>query len=330
MGRASTWADPVILKLAQSEFIPVAADDWYQRRRQDDEGEFFRKVADQGPRKGQGGSTRQGVYAFTATGKLLGYRNHPDPDVMRKFVVDSLKAWQKLPAKERMPDAVQVAERVNVDKQYQRELPSGGAVVNVYTRILDKEANGDLTVGSCKFPGGDKPAHDHLWLLPEDIGALLPVSVQPGANFEVPERLALRIARFHLVDNTRGEPPFWGRAHVQSGKLTATVEKVDGDKVALKLEGQFLLASKAEGRNDRGFDVHLLGHVRGNRAARKLEKFDLVALGDHWGEGPFTRGARPGRTPLGVVFELSEGTSPADRVPPQAAREWSNYERAER
>ena len=61
MGRALTWADPKIIDLAQNHFIPVAADDWYQRRRQDDEGEFFRKVADQGPRKGQGGGTRQGM-----------------------------------------------------------------------------------------------------------------------------------------------------------------------------------------------------------------------------------------------------------------------------
>jgi hypothetical protein len=330
VGRALTWADPVILKLAQNDFIPVAADDWYQRRRQDDEGAFFRKVADQGPRKGEGGDTRQGIYVFTATGTLLGYRNHPDPKVMRSFIVEALKAWHKLPARERMPDAVQVAERVNVDEQYRRTLPAGGAAVNVYTRILDKTGAGDLCVGSCKFTGGDKPAHDHLWLLPEDLRALLPKDARSGATFEVPQRLALRIARFHLVDNTRGEPPFWGRAQVQSGKLTATVEKVDGDNVELKLEGRYLLATKLEGRGDRGFDVHLLGYVRGNRAAQKLERFDVVALGDHWGEGPFTRGARPGRTPLGVVFELSDGTSPADRVPPQAAREWTKYEGAER
>jgi hypothetical protein len=315
--------------MAQHDFIPVAADDWYQRRRQDDEGEFFRKVADQGPRKGDGGGTRQGVYALTATGKLLGYRNHPDPDVMRKFITDALKAWHKLPAEQRAPQAVQVAERARVDKQFQRELPPGGAVVNVFTRILDND-DGALAVGSCKFPGGDRSAHDHLWLLPDDLRTLLPEAAQAGATFEVPQRLALRIARFHLVDNTRGEPPFWGRAHVQTGKLTATVEKADGDTIHVKLEGHYLLATKAEGKNDRGFDVHLLGHVQGNRATRKLEKFDLVALGDHWGQGPYTRGARPGRSPLGVVFELSDGSSPADRVPPQAAREWQGYERAER
>ena len=47
------FSDPEIIKLATEDFVPVTGDDWYQRRRQDAEGEFFRKVADQGPRKGR-------------------------------------------------------------------------------------------------------------------------------------------------------------------------------------------------------------------------------------------------------------------------------------
>ena len=48
-GRVSAFADREIIRLAAEDFVPVTADDWYQRRRQDAEGEFFRKVADQGP-----------------------------------------------------------------------------------------------------------------------------------------------------------------------------------------------------------------------------------------------------------------------------------------
>ena len=41
----------------------------------------------------------------------------------------------------------------------------------------------------------------------------------------------------------------------------------------------------------------------------------LFRSGDHWGEGAWTGGARPGRTPFGVAFELSAGLtfSKADR-----------------
>ena len=58
---------------------------------------------------------------------------------------------------------------------------------------------------------------------------------------------------------------------------------------------------------------------------KALNRFDLVAVGDHWGEGTFTRNARAGRRPLGVVFELSANKESADRVPPQAIREIGAY-----
>src|SRR5262249_6243697 len=125
--------------MAKEDFIPVAGDDWYQRRRQDAEGEFFRKVADQGPRKGQGGSTRQGIYVFTAGGKLLAYRNHHDPAVMRSAIQQGLKEWRKLPETERKPGAVNVGETGKTDANYTRALPPGGIVINVWTRILDKD-----------------------------------------------------------------------------------------------------------------------------------------------------------------------------------------------
>lgn len=330
MGRALTWADPKIIELAQNNFVPVAADDWYQRRRQDDEGEFFRKVADQGPRKGQGGATRQGIYVFSAGGILLGWKNHHDPDVMRQFLLDSLKNWQKLPARERIPKAVQVGDIGKVDRQYHRELPKGGAIVNVYTRILDRADDGEFRPGTCKFPGGDRSAHDHLWLLPEELDAFIPAGAKVGDRIDVPERLTMRIGRFHLVDNTRGEPPFWTKHQVREGKLQAVVENVDGALVTLTLEGNYLLTTQTGPKSERGFDGSLFGHVAVNSANKTLERFELVAYGDHWGQGPYTGGARPGRAPLGVAFALSRGDGAADRVPPQAAREWQAYVQAEK
>ena len=46
--------------------------------------------------------------------------------------------------------------------------------------------------------------------------------------------------------------------------------------------------------------------------------------------GTFTRGARPGRTPLGVVFAVAAGDRPADRVPPQGSRWLRGYQEAEK
>ena len=92
MGRVLTFADAEIIRLTKEQFVPVTGDDWYQRRRQDAEGEFFRKVADQGPRKGKDGSTRQGIYVCTASGRMLAYRNHQDAAVMRGVLKQALVA----------------------------------------------------------------------------------------------------------------------------------------------------------------------------------------------------------------------------------------------
>src|SRR5947207_14197355 len=105
--------------MAIENYVPVAADDWYQRRRQDAEGQFFRRVADQGPRKGEGGSTRQGIYCFTADGTLLAYKNAGQlPDVMRETLQQGLRAWQKLPAERRKPGTIPVADAGGRDERY--------------------------------------------------------------------------------------------------------------------------------------------------------------------------------------------------------------------
>src|SRR6187549_2079843 len=95
--------------MATEDFVPVAGDDWYQRRRQDAEGEFFRKVADQGPRKGEGGGTRQGIYVLTADGELLSYKNAGQlADVTRDELTRALDKFKKLPEGRRAPKAVVV------------------------------------------------------------------------------------------------------------------------------------------------------------------------------------------------------------------------------
>ncbi len=112
---------------------------------------------------------------------------------------------------------------------------------------------------------------------------------------------------------------------MRSRKLTLTVVEATS-VVRLRLEGSALLATKADPKEaERGYDVSLLGSIDYDRGKKAIVRFDLVALGDHWGESRLTRGARPGRTPLGVAFELARGDQAADRVPPQAARNFQEY-----
>jgi hypothetical protein len=312
--------------MATDDYVPVAGDDWYQRRREDAEGEFFRGVADQGPRKGEGGATRQGIYCLTADGKLLAYKNAgQNPEVMRETLRQGLREWQKLPGERRKPDAVNVEDLTKIDSQYARTPPPGGLIVNVSTRILDHDKD-SFCRGTCRTLGGEASARDHLWLTEAEWRSLIPAEPRKGDRAPVPAAIAERILRFHLTDNTRGEPNMWRRDDIRSKELTLTVEEVTPAAVRLRLDGSALLANRADvEKAERGFDVRLLGYLGYDRSTKAIDRFELVAAGDHWGEGTFTRRARPGKMPLGVAFELSKDKSGADRVPPQAAREVNGY-----
>jgi hypothetical protein len=245
---------------------------------------------------------------------------------MRDTIRQGLRAWQKLPDDRRQPGAVTVADPETVDPRFARTPPPGGLIVRVYTRILDREGQDDFCRGTCPTRGGEAAARDHLWLTQAEWKSLIPADPKVGDTMPVPAAVAERMLRFHLTDNTRGEPPMWRRDEIRSSKLTLTVEEATPAAIRLRLDGTALLATRPDAdQAERGFDVRLLGHIGYDRAKGAIDRFDVVAAGDHWGAGPHTRRARPGRMPLGVAFELANGKSAADLVPPQAGREINAY-----
>jgi hypothetical protein len=322
----SAFSDRDIIRMATEDFVPVAGDDWYQRRRQDAEGEFFRKMASQGPRKGEGGSTRQGIYVLTADGELLSWKNAGQlADVTRDELKRTLDRFKKLPANRREPGAVEVGEPGKLDPMYTRTPPAGGLIVRVHTRILDRSGD-EYCKGTCKTTGGDASARDFLWLTKDEVATFAPAKAEAGFTYDLPKPVADRILRFHLVDNTRGEPPFWDRKHVRKSKLTLTVVQATAEAIDLRLDGEALLATDADpDKADRGYDVRLRGELRYLPGKQTIDRLEVAAVGDHWGEGRYTRGARAGRTELGVAFGPVVGEKPADRVPPQGAREVTRY-----
>jgi hypothetical protein len=325
-GRALAFSDSEIVRMATHDYVPVACDDWYQRRRQDAEGQFFREVSDQSPRGNQP-ATRQGIYLLTAGGKLLGYKNAgQNAEAMRELLRDGLAKWSKLPEAERKAGAVVVPDAGAPDGGYTRKPPAGGLIVNVHARALEKVSTGGVADALCKVGDGDEASRDHLWLTAGEWRSLVPADAEVGGKRPVPPAVAKRILRFHLIDNLRGEPPLWSAEDVRSSEMTLTVQEQTPTHLLLRLDGRALLATAPGAANaERGYDAALLGYVRYDRGADRIDRFDVVALGDHWGQGHYTQGARPGRQPLGVAFELARGDKPGDTVPPQGAREEREY-----
>ena len=322
----SAFADPEIIKLASEQFVPVSGDDWYQRRRQDAEGRFFVKVANQGPRKGENGNTRQGIYCMTADGELLAFKNAGNlSDVTREQLQQALAKFKKLPADRRSPGAIEIESVGKPDPNYSRTPPEGGLIVRVNGRILDKKG-ADFLKATCDMTGGDKASRDFLWLTANELQAIIP-KPEVGHSYSLPQQVMQRIARFHLIDNTRGEPDFWKKADVRNVNINLRVTSVTAEKIDVSLTGNAVLADQADlEKSERGYECTITGKLTYDRAKKIFSRFDAAAIGDHWGSSTFTnKGVRPGKALYGVAFGLPSGNRPGDRVPPQAAREWNNY-----
>lgn len=287
--RASTFADPDIVKLIRSRTIPVAIDQWNQRRQKDSEGEFYRRIAAQGPRNDFENGTTQGLYLAAADGTFLGYTNNRNPDRVKQFFDEALQKYQPVDTPKLTAESQ--------DKRFTYQPPQGGLVVRVQAKVL-----GGYDPPERPFEQIFQTAvsRDNLWLTETEHR-----SIAAGA---FPESAALRLVRYHLVDNTRGEPPMWSRADVVSQTIVLQDGKITGRVELKSRDGQ------------RSYVADLLGYVESRQG--KVVRLDIVAKGLFSGSGPYTGGAPSGHFPLAVSFTLADGKDIADGIPPQGSRGW--------
>ena len=279
--------------MLKRDFVPVAIDQAYQRRQKDAEGEFYRKIAGQS-RRNNFNDTTQGFFAATANGSLLFYNNNRDPDkvalLMRRALKDSASGQEKTE-----PQKTVAEDRM--DKRYNPRPPEGGLVVRVHTKVLGGYSDTDRAYQKIMQQALGR---DNLWISREEHVAL--------TRGRMPEKLAQRIARFHLVDNTRGEPPMWKTDEIRSLELNLQDNLLSGSAVLQTKEG------------DRSYECALRGMV--DVTDGKVTRFDVVAKGLFEGAGRYTRNPPPGKFPFAVSFMLADGSDIADSIPPQGSRGW--------
>jgi len=272
------------VKQLEKRFVPVAVDQHLFRTRKDAEGELFARVLKQAGRNTDGYA--QGVYLFTAQGDLLGFSNTADAGQVKALLEKALKKFDPAAPAPKLPDA-------RADEALPPP-PAGGLVLDVTAKLLGGYDPGDERGQRYLKSLG----RDHLWLRKDEAEAL--------ARGTLPDSVKVRLVRYHLIDNTRGEPPMWGEAEVKKLELTLR----DG-----KLTGTVHLETKS---GDRGYKADLLGFLEAKDG--KVTRFDLLARGEFWGEGTFTRGAPKGKFPFAVAFSLADPSAGASKVPPQGAR----------
>lgn len=298
LDRESSFADDGVVELLRRRYVPVALDVWYEERRQDGAGDFYRKVVFQ--RDGMvADRTTQGFYICAPDGTLISGWNNRDPAKLRQLLRKAADDYR--PPKSGGLEAKE-------DPAFARAPPAGSLVVDVHSRILKGQwpEAGDVWQRIFRSATG----RDHLWITKEEASAL--------ARGEFPKSLATRVARFHCIDNTRGEPPMWASSEVKALALESRPAKS-----GFAIDGELKLATDA---GDRGFDARAAGMVE--TKGDLVTRFDLAVRGEFFGEGTYTKGAPKGKFVLAIVFTLAD-ESPANaesrKVPPQGARELADY-----
>jgi hypothetical protein len=312
------FSRPEVIGPLKGEFVPFAGDKWYLNRQQDADGAFLRKLGAQregtGSPSASGCDAPQGIYIAAPDGTLLAADHfHPDPERLLARMRDARERWQKIAPPARNAAATDTGPGTSsADARFARRPPAGGLILKVFSRIPLPPPAGQT------WTPNQATGRDHVWLTAEEQRALLPSSWKNGVRYPVAPAVVERLARFHLVDNVRGEPPFWTPGDLRRVDLSLTVE--DAAAGLLRLDG--VARMDAGGR---GYDARVQGYLSVDRVKKALTRFDLLAWGDAWGEGIYTRGAPPGRFPLLIAAALVRGDAGADQVPPQASRDLAGY-----
>lgn len=264
----------------------------------------FMRCADEGHYAGRA-NTRQGIYACAPSGLFLGSLNSNFPAEVRRMLEQALARWERTPEQERWlsPEALR-QKSTRLEGWY----PAGGLVLKVVSRDLPRERPG---------PARDWRARawnqDFAWFRKEEARRFLPEGEPParGQRWPVPRELVERLARFHLVDNVRGQTNGYLREHVKRAALQAEALQVTGAAIEIRLAGE--TATEYQGR---GVETFLLGRARWDRAKGRFAAFELVAVGERWGQTQFNfRQDDLDRAPIGFLFTLA-GDTPAERVAP--------------
>ncbi len=317
--RAAAFSDPEVAALLAAEFVPVAENCSHLQRQQDAEGDLFRLIAEQGHYGGrfQPTDTRQGMYACRPDGTLLGSCNVHGADRLLPVLRRALEGWREgAGARAGAGDGA-------TDGRYRQEPPPGGLALRVWVRDLPRDPEADARPDDWRRRAFNL---DHAWFRADEAAALVPEATA-GASVAWPEALARRVARFHLIDNVRGEPPMWRDDEVREAEMRSRVREVRGGRVRLDLEGHAALGGLSRWTDDwtgrpqesaRSTEARFDGEAEWDVALRRFARFDLVAVGTRVGGTQYnSRGDDPGPAPIGWAWEIADGSLPGDATPPQ-------------
>ena len=295
---------------AAREFTCAADEVWRLQRGSELDCVFFQRAVNGGERITDKGS-RQGFWLFAPSGVLLARCNTRNVEsVLATFAAGRL-AYDALEPEQRALAGDAELEPVH---RWEHYYPEDGLVLRRTARDLAPEG-----LAAAAGPGWNR---DYAWFSRAELSSALPADALPadaplGTELPLP-LVARRLARFHLVDNARGQTIPYAEAEVEQAELVARVVSRRAD-AALELvlegasravsEGQWLLGENLwKPRRDLAHDIRcrLLGRALWDPEAQRFLEFELVALARREGRTQFNgRAGSLGPSLLAFHFELA-------------------------
>lgn len=305
-------------------YLPAADEVFRLQSGEGPECVFFRTMASDGRSvEPNPNRTRQGIYCFAPSGRRLGSILSNNPAHVAQMIEDATKVWDAMPESARYASGG-LEERPEGRIRYEWSYPEDGLVLRITSRDLPREDGSRAS---------DRWNHDHAWFTKDEAVLLCGVREtgahwQPGHRAEVPRALVERLARFHFVDNVRGQTIAYDADHVREARLDATIVAVEGDTVRLRYTGRAACEGirgwRSYGANPtapapeerRALEVDIRVEATFDRATGSFTQFDGVAIGTRSGATRFNgRRGHPQPTPIGFCLAIANDR-PADRVPP--------------
>lgn len=246
------------------------------------------------------GQTAQGFWVLGAGGDFYGYNNNRSIERVHAMLDAALLKFNAAPSKE---EAGPTPEQLQAPSAPQP--PEGASIVRVHARIRPVPegcADSNRRVG-----------RDHVWVTKEEVASL--------AKGEMPETFIGRIARFHLVDNVRGEPDMWTGAQVR--KLATTQPNIEREADRLRVRFRTRFAMQTEDTK-RGYEGELDAEIEIDEKASRVVRFRAFAGGEAWGASTYTPGAPEGKFTL-LIAMIEATDEVAKAVPPQGINWGGEY-----
>ncbi len=195
------------------------------------------------------------------------------------------------------------------------QYPDDGLVLSVYSRDLNR----NVKPSNWKANAWNS---DFAWFRRSEARKLLPERLEQGQEHRVPKKIVHRLARFHLIDNVRGQTRPYPSEAVRKARLTSRVLDTDGSRVTIRFTGTTKTRLTGtwsvcgfDDRNqpkerERGYHANLRGKAVYNRTSEAFETFELLAAGRRWGGTQYNgrcKDLEP--APMGVYFTFAENTS---------------------